>query len=197
MSLHGKRKGIDTRRLQVRCLAVGCNQVLNKDNFPSHKARYHNDDDKVKFCYVTDSKQRKLSFTKSTSSTDGSSLDTGSPSNVTVGGLQLESRSASVVSGGTLQTGQVQESDTGMEDSGSGTLNIANTEEEAESSEASKTAEPAALLVSPSPTAAPTHPEKPAPFTDNRSQSSSFLEMERYNIHQGNLLLNHLFYIFI
>ena len=187
MSLHGKRKGIDTRRLQVRCLAVGCNQVLNKDNFPSHKARYHNDDDKVKFCYVTDSKQRKLSFTKSTSSTDGSSLDTGSPSNVTVGGLQLESRSASVVSGG----------NTGVEDSGSGTLDIANTEEEAESSEARKTAEPAALLVSPSPTAAPTHPEKPAPFTDNRSQSSSFLEMERYNIHQGNLLLNHLFYIFI
>ena len=114
-----------------------------------------------------------------------------------MGGLQLESRSASVVSGGTLQTGQVQESDTGVEDSGSGTLDIANTEEEAESSEARKTAEPAALLVSPSPTAAPTHPEKPAPFTDNCSQSSSFLEMERYNIQQGNLLLNHLFYIFI
>ena len=150
----------------------------------------------MKFAFVNDSKQRKLTFTKSTSSTDGSSLDTGSPSNVTVGGLQLESRSASVVSGGTLQTGQVQESDTGMEDSGSGTLNIANTEEEAESSEARKTAEPAALLVSPSPTAAPTL-DKPAPFTDNRSQSSSLLEMERYNIQQGNLLLNHLFYIFI
>ena len=184
MSLHGKRKGIDTRRILVRCLT--CNQELQKDNFASHKARYHIDDANVKFAFVNDSKQRKLTFTKSTSSTDGSSsLDTGSPSNVSVGGL--ESRSASVVSGG----------NTGVEDSGSGTLDIANTEEEAESSEARKTAEPAALLVSPSPTAAPTHPEKPAPFTDNRSQSSSFLEMERYNIHQGNLLLNHLFYIFI
>ena len=160
MSLHGKRKGIDTRRLQVRCLAPGCNQVLNKDNFSSHRARYHNDDDNVKYCYVTDSKQRKLSFTKKTSSTDGSSLDAGSPSNVTVVGLELD----------TLQTGQG--SDTGAEDSG--TLDIANTMEEAESSEARKAAEPAALLESPSPSA-------PVPFTDNPSLSSSFLEMERYN----------------
>ena len=170
MSLHGKRKGIDTRRILVRCLT--CNQELQKDNFASHKARYHIDDANVKFAFVNDSKQRKLTFTKSTSSTDGSSsLDTGSPSNVSVGGLELESRSASVVSGG----------NTGVEDSGSGTLDIANTEEEAESSEARKAAEPAALLVSPSPTAAATHPDKPAPFTDIPSQSSSFLEMERYN----------------
>ena len=179
MSLHGKRKGVDLRRLLVRCLS--CNQELQKESFDSHKARYHNGDDKVKYAFVTDSKQRKLSFTKpKTSLTDDSSLDTGSPSYVTVVGLELESRSASAASGDTLQTGQESDTDTGLEDSG--TLAITNTEaEEAESSEAMKAAEPpAALLESPSPSAAATHPDKPAPLTDNPSLSSSFLEMERY-----------------
>ena len=145
MSLHGKRKGVDLRRLLVRCLS--CNQELQKESFDSHKARYHNGDDKVKYAFVTDSKQRKLSFTKpKTSLTDDSSLDTGSPSYVTVVGLELESRSASAGSGDTLQTGQESDTDTGLEDSG--TLAITNTEaEEAESSEAMKAAEPPAALL--------------------------------------------------